>query len=124
MEITKEYLAEQFNEQFKLTQEYFDKQFKVIEVRVGAVEKGMGSMLTKNGFDKKLSTLATKYDLDVQTRELKQYVHESFEVQQTYIDERTLEINDSMQIDNRLKQHEYWIDKIAKKTGVRLGQAN
>ena len=132
---------EYFEEKFG----YFDKQFNIIGDRlssvegkvssvedkvssvgnrVGSVEKGLGSLVTKNGFDKKIATLATKYDLDVQTRELKQYVHEAFEIQQELTDIRFEELIDKMHIVDRINTHGYWIDKIAKKTGVKLGQAN
>jgi hypothetical protein len=122
MELTKQYFDEQFaklGEKF-VTKEYFDEQVNAQNEKVEILDKKMGSLVTKNGFDKKLATLATKYDLDVQTRELKQYVHEAFETQQVYIDERTLELNESMDINNRLKQHDYWFDKLANKVGISL----
>lgn len=48
--------------------------------------------LTQEYFDRQLEKLASKDDLQIQTKELKDYIHESFEKQQEYIDERATEI--------------------------------
>jgi protein associated with RNAse G/E len=52
--------------------------------------------LTQEYFDQQLKKLATKDDvtisLESQTKELKDYIHESFEMQQGYIDERVDEL--------------------------------
>lgn len=61
--------------------------------------------LTKEYFKEVIKRLATKHDikelptkrgLQAQTRELKDYVHESFEVQQIYIDERFYELMENV----------------------------
>jgi ribosomal protein L29 len=48
--------------------------------------------LTQEYFDRQLGKLASKEDLQSQTKELKDYIHESFEKQQEYIDERVTEL--------------------------------
>ncbi len=67
--------------------------------------------LTQEHFDKQIEALradmATKTDLVTQTQEMKTYIHESFETQQNYIDERIHELSESMQVKEeivRLKQ--------------------
>jgi gas vesicle protein len=71
--------------------------------------------LTQEHFDKQIESLrtdmATKADLtdalQIQTQELKSYIHESFETQQNYIDERVHELYESMKVKEevaRLKQ--------------------
>ena len=68
----------------ELTQEYFDK--------------GLANLLEK---------VATKEDLtkalNAQTAELKDYIHQSFETQQTYIDERIKELTDIEQMRGDIK---------------------
>lgn len=81
MEITKEYLDKQFKQTFKLTKEYLDKKLE--------------NFATKDD----LKAFATKEDLKDQTKELKGYVKDSFEVQQVYIDERLKEFVRGMQIE-------------------------
>jgi hypothetical protein len=58
--------------------------------------------LTQEHFDKQIESLrtdmATKTDLAAQTLELKTYIHESFDTQQIYIDERFHELSDSMEV--------------------------
>jgi len=71
--------------------------------------------LTQEHFDRQLEALradmVTKADLtsalEAQTQEMKTYIHESFEIQQNYIDERVYELSESMQVKEevaRLKQ--------------------
>jgi ribosomal protein L29 len=48
--------------------------------------------LTQEYFDRQLEKLASKDDLQSQTKELTDYIHDSFEKQQEYIDERVTEI--------------------------------
>lgn len=58
--------------------------------------------LTQEYFDQQLQKLATKGDLtsalETQTKELKDYIHESFETQQEYIDERVSELADQTKV--------------------------
>lgn len=58
--------------------------------------------LTQEYFDKQLQKLATKDDLtdavETQTKELKDYIHQSFETQQEYIDERFNELMDQTMV--------------------------
>jgi gas vesicle protein len=58
--------------------------------------------LTQEYFDQQLQKLATKDDLtsalETQTKEIKDYIHESFETQQEYIDERVSELADQTKV--------------------------
>lgn len=58
--------------------------------------------LTQEYLDRQLQKLATKDDLtaalETQTKELKDYIHESFETQQGYIDERVSELADQTKV--------------------------
>jgi protein associated with RNAse G/E len=58
--------------------------------------------LTQEYFDQQLQKLATKEDLnaalETQTKELKDYIHESFATQQQYIDERFNELMDQTKV--------------------------
>ena len=58
--------------------------------------------LTQEYFDRQLEKLATKEDIALaiqsQTKELKGYIHESFDTQQQYIDERIGELTDSAKV--------------------------
>ena len=48
--------------------------------------------LTQEYFDQQIDKLASKEDLQSQTKELKDYIHDSFEKQQEYIEERVTEL--------------------------------
>lgn len=78
MEIDKQYLDQQFEANFQRTVEYFDKSLD---------EK----------LDKKLDEKLDE-KLAAQTKELKSYVHESFETQQMYLDERFKELTAGMEV--------------------------
>lgn len=58
--------------------------------------------LTQEYFDQQLQKLTTKEDLAValetQTKELKDYIHESFETQQKYIEEQFNELMDQTKV--------------------------
>lgn len=64
--------------------------------------------LTQKYFDQQLQKLATKEDLtaalETQTKELKDYIHESFETQQEYIDERFNELMDQTKVKEDVAQ--------------------
>ena len=64
--------------------------------------------LTQEHFDKQIDALradmSTKTDLASQTQELKSYIHESFEAQQIYIDERVNELSESMKVKEEVAQ--------------------
>lgn len=82
--------------------------------------------LTQEHFDKQLETLkadmVTKADLtgalEAQTTELKAYIHESFETQQNYIDERFHELSDSMEVKEEVAKLKQDITQI--KTALHL----
>ncbi len=77
MEIDKEYLDQQFEANFQRTMGYLDKTL-----------------------DEKLDKFEEKLDekLAAQTKDLKSYVHESFETQQVYLDERFKELTAGMEV--------------------------
>lgn len=52
---------------------------------------------------KRLDDLPTNADLAKQTEELKDYVHQSFEAQQMYMEERFKEIIDMLDVRNELR---------------------
>ncbi len=113
MELTKEYLDQKLDKQFDQFKEYFDT----------SLDKKLDEKLDEK-LDQKLANFATKDDLKAQSKELKDYIHQAFEAQQVYIDVRFQELFKKMMITERLNQHEYWIDKIAGKVGVKLGEVS
>jgi hypothetical protein len=70
--------------------------------------------LTQEHFDKQLENLQTNITgkIDQQTVELKQYVHESFETQQVYIEERFKEVLDTIDVRERVEKHEVELQRI------------
>ena len=70
--------------------------------------------LTQEHFDKQLENLQTNITgkIDRQTVELKQYVHESFETQQVYIEERFKEVLDTIDVRERVEKHEVELQRI------------
>jgi uncharacterized coiled-coil DUF342 family protein len=68
----------------EVTQEHFDKQIEALSQR--------------------LNSTTTKADLAAQTQEMKTYIHESFETQQNYIDERVHELSEAMQVKEEVAQ--------------------
>ncbi len=73
----------------ELTQEYFEQ---YLQSQFNDFEKKMDQKLDQK-LDEKLDQ-----KLGEQTKELKAYVHESFEVQQVYIDERFEELAGSLRL--------------------------
>ncbi len=82
----------------ELTQEHFDKQIEALNQR--------------------LDNTTTKADLAAQTQEMKTYIHESFETQQNYIDERVYELSESMKVKEEVAQLKQDITQI--KTALQL----
>ena len=66
----------------QLTQEYFDKGIANILEKM-ATKEDIGAIRLEMATKDELKT-----QLDAQTSELKSYVHEAFEVQQTFMDKR------------------------------------
>lgn len=64
----------------ELTQEHFDKVLSGLMEEITTIKTDMATKL------------ATKEDLKAQTIELKHYVHEAFETQQVWMDERFSEL--------------------------------
>ena len=104
----------------ELTQQHFDKvmsgvldKVTSIDDRLAFVEGKITGMATKEGLAKlELRTanleakIVTKEDLkaalDAQTLELQDYVHQSFEVQQEYMDERFGELVEKYDVRERV----------------------
>ena len=107
----------------EVDKKYLDEQFSKL-VTKNQFESEISKLVTKDHFENEVSKLATKDALAEQTIELKGYVQEAFETQQEFIDVRFNELIGKMHIREHLKLHEFWIDKIAKKTGVKLGQSS
>lgn len=78
----------------ELTKEYFDQGLanflEKIEGRFAGIE----------------AVMVTKDDLKTQTAELKQYVHESFETQQVWVDERFDELIAKYEVRGRVEKLE------------------
>ncbi len=78
--------------------------------------------LTQEYFDQQLQKLATKDDLttalETQTKELQDYIHESFSTQQEYIDERFSELMDQTKVKEDVAQLKTELAKI--KTALHL----
>lgn len=70
--------------------------------------------LTLEHFDRRLENLQNNItgQIQIQTKELKEYIHESFEVQQDYIDERFHELFDSMKVKEEVAQLKQDISQI------------
>ena len=83
----------------ELTQEHFDEQLKALRE----------DMVTKDDLNN---------SLEIQTAELKGYIHESFETQQEYIDARFHELFDSMKVKEEVAQLKQDISQI--KTALHL----
>ncbi len=81
MEIDKEYLDQQFEANFQRTVGYLDK---TLDEKLDKFEEKLDQKL-----DEKLAA---------QTKDLKSYVHESFETQQVYLDERFKELTAGMEV--------------------------
>jgi hypothetical protein len=66
--------------------------------------------LSQEHFDRQLENLQSnissniKSQIQAQTDELKNYIHESFETQQVYIDERFAELFDGMKVKEEVAQ--------------------
>ncbi|MCA1625878.1 MAG: hypothetical protein LC768_05230 [Acidobacteria bacterium] len=83
----------------ELTQEHFDRQIEALRA----------DMVTKADLNSALET---------QTQEMKTYIHESFETQQNYIDERVQELSESTEIKNEVAQLKQDVSQI--KTALHL----
>ncbi len=62
--------------------------------------------LTQEHFDQQLGNLQNNINAQIQaqTKDLKEYIHESFETQQEYIDERFHELFDDMKVKQEVAQ--------------------
>jgi hypothetical protein len=78
-----------------------------MELTQEAFDKGIANLLDKVATKDELTSLATKNDLtkalNAQTVELKDYIHQSFETQQVYIDERIKELTELEQMRSEIK---------------------
>ncbi len=82
----------------ELTQEHFDQQ-------IDKLNKRFDSMATKDALETAISDVNAA--ISRQTSELKTYIHDSFEKQQEYIDERIEELSEQKQVKtdvSRLKE--------------------
>lgn len=74
--------------------------------------------LTQDHFDKQLENLHANITKDIankidqQTTALKTYVHEAFETQQVYIEERFKETKDLLQMKEKVEKHEFEIQRL------------
>jgi len=67
----------------ELTQEYFDKVMSAMFEQLTGVKADVTQLKSDMA-----TRVATKNDLKAQTQELKDYVHQAFEAQQSWIDNR------------------------------------
>ena len=89
-------------------------------------------LVTKEYLDQSLEKLIERFDtrldekldekldskLAEQTRELKAYVHESFEAQQIWIDERFAELLDNHHLQHQVQKIQLAMTKVAAKMGI------
>ena len=78
----------------ELTKEYFDKGILNILERIAGSESSIRA------------DMATKDDLKIQSLELKQYVHEAFELHQDWTEERLKEFAITYDVRDRVKKLE------------------
>lgn len=79
----------------ELTKEYFDKALENLMGGMAtqeSVDRLEAKMATKDDLAKLEAKMASKVDLIAQTKELKQYTTDAFEVQQHWMDERFKEL--------------------------------
>jgi hypothetical protein len=97
----------------ELTQEYFDKGISNVLEKVTNLEKVIA---TKNDLAKLKAEIITKQDLkqqlESQTSELKQYVTESFQTQQVWMDSRFEELIEKYDVRERVHKLEKDVAKL------------
>lgn len=109
--------------------QYLDQQFGEIRVKIDAVDTKVNNLDSRvRSLDERVTSLGTKVDaldtkIDAVEVSLKQYVHDSFGAQQTYIDERFNELTDRSQIKEHLARHDSWIHIVADHAGVKLNRS-
>lgn len=91
----------------ELTKEYFDKALENLMGTI-ATQENVARLENKMGTDTALIRLemATKADLAAQTKELKQYTTDAFEIQQDWMDERFKEAIVKFDVRDRVEKLE------------------
>lgn len=101
----------------ELTKEYFDKGLENLTKHFNG---RFDEMVTKKELESQL--VLTKNEIEnqfkSQTVELKQYVHEAFEVQQTWMESRFDELLENSYLQKRVDHIESVVRKIVTKVGL------
>lgn len=114
MQLTKEYfdqglqnLIEHFNSKF----DNIDQRFESVERRFESIDKRFEII------DQRFESVDNKFE--AQTRELKQYVRESFGAQQTYMEERFEEIKEALDVRGEIAILTHDVHRIKQKIGMK-----
>lgn len=134
MELTKEYfdkslenLTKHVDKRFEAVNEKFetiDERFDAVDERFNTVnEKFDGVNVRLNAVDEKFESIDGRLEglnqkINTQTVELKQYVHEAFEVQQTWMESRFNELIENSNLQKKVNQIENVVRKLATKVGM------
>lgn len=96
----------------EITKKYFDEQFSKVSKKFDKIDQRFDIV------DSKIDVLDTK--IDSTAKDLKSYIHESFETQQIYLDVRFGELMEELKIEQRLDGHETWMRAVGSKVGVKF----
>jgi len=121
MQLTKEY----FDQGLQNLIEHLNSKFDNIDQRFESVERRFENIDRKfESIDKRFEIIDQRFEsvdnkFEAQTRELKQYVRESFGAQQTYMEERFEEIKEALDVRGEIAILTHDVHRIKQKIGMK-----